>query len=151
MADKETDRVIYTSDERGCAYNWIRVLWCACCEDSHKITEKYVRIHKWEGCSTITDSMAMEAISDVSRSQSCGCFCASCLCGCCIHDFGNIRLYGRDETSTQGLLLKNVAYSKQVSTKLTRHLQTIHADFRQHGKNFGHKLQKARNETAVGK
>ena len=147
MADKETDRVIYTSDERGCCYNWLRILWCGCCEDSHKVTEKYVRINRWEGCSTVTDSMAMEAISDVTRTQSCCCFLSSCICGCCIHDFGNIKLYGGDETNRDGLLLHNVAYSKQVSTKLTRHLQQIHETFRKTAK-FGNTIAKARENNS---
>ena len=90
--DKEVDEVLYTSAERGCFYIWIRTLWCGCCEDSHKITKKYIRVHKWDGCSTLTDSMAMEAVSDVTRNQSCCCCMASCLCSCCIKDFGDIHL-----------------------------------------------------------
>lgn len=142
------DVILYESDERGCFYNCIRVLWCNCCEDSHKITEKYVRIHRWEGCTTVTDSMAMEAISDVSRTQSCGCFCSSCICGCCIYDMGDLKLYGKDETSAHGLKLKNVANSKATANKITKHLQHIHADFRQNAKNFGTKLQQQKAKLA---
>ena len=149
MTDKEVEKVLYTSKERGCFYNWIRILWCACCEDSHKITTKYVRIHKWEGCNTVTDSMAMEAISDVTREQPCCCFLASCCCRCCISDFGNIRLYGADETNEHGVFLKNVANSASVHKALTAHLQQLHKHFRQTGKNFGMKLQKVRQEDKI--
>eukprot|EP01083_Nonionella_stella_P217199 779925_1 len=139
--DTSDGELIYESKERGSFYNCIRCLWCACCEPSHRITTKYVRVHKWEGCSQITDSMAMEAINDISREQSCCCCLASCCCGCCINDFADLKLYGHDETVADGILhLKNVAHSDQVMVTITRHLQQIHKDFRKNGKLLGNKL-----------
>jgi len=140
--------LIYDSSERGGFYNCIRVLWCACCEPYHKITTKYARVHRWDGCAQITDSIAMEAISDVAREQTLCCCLCSCCCKCCISDFGDIILYGNDESIAGGnLLLKNVANSDQVMTRVTKHLQEIHKGFRQNGKNLGQKLNQIKHDT----
>eukprot|EP00483_Globobulimina_turgida_P004893 UN04902 len=144
--DTGDGELIYESAERGSFYNCIRCLWCACCEPHHKITTKYVKVHKWEGCSQITDSMAMEAINDISRQQSCCCCMASCCCGCCINDFADIELYGHDKTVENDiLLLENVAHSDQVMITITRHLQEIHKDFRKNGKLLGKELNKIKH------
>lgn len=139
--------LLYDSSERGGFYNCIRILWCACCEPYHKITTKYARVHRWDGCSQITDSIAMEALSDVSREQDLCCCCASCLCSCCINDFGTVILHGSDDTIDGGAVrLKNVANSDDVMTKVTKHLQDIHKDFRKNGKNLGQKLNQIKHD-----
>merc|ERR1712228_129734 len=145
--DTADGELIYESAERGSFYNCIRILWCACCEPYHKITTKYARIHRWDGCSQLTDSMAMEAVSDVQKEQSCCCCMASCLCGCCINDFGDIILFGADESVTDGSIrLKNVANSEEVMTTMTKHLQQLHKSFRQHGKNLGAKIEEIKHK-----
>eukprot|EP00485_Elphidium_margaritaceum_P007423 CAMPEP_0202689286 /NCGR_PEP_ID=MMETSP1385-20130828/4584_1 /ASSEMBLY_ACC=CAM_ASM_000861 /TAXON_ID=933848 /ORGANISM="Elphidium margaritaceum" /LENGTH=152 /DNA_ID=CAMNT_0049344401 /DNA_START=43 /DNA_END=501 /DNA_ORIENTATION=- len=145
--DTTDGRLIYDSEERGGFYNCIRCLWCACCEPYHRITTKYVKVTKWEGCTQTTDSMAMEAISDLTREQSCCCCLASCCCGCCIHDFGTLTLYGNDRSNANGeTVLVNVAHSEQVSDSLATHLQEIHKDFRQNGKNLATKLNEIKNQ-----
>eukprot|EP01083_Nonionella_stella_P094663 265665_1 len=144
--DTADGALIYESSERGCCYKYIRCLWCACTEPYHKITTKYVRVHKWDGCSQITDSMAMEAVMDVTREQSCCCCMASCCCGCCINDFGDLVLYGVDETEEDGQLkLVNVADSDSVMVTITKHLQEIHEDFRKHGKALGKKINQIKH------
>mmetsp|Transcript_59861 Transcript_59861/g.95166 ORF Transcript_59861/g.95166 Transcript_59861/m.95166 type:complete len:153 (-) Transcript_59861:300-758(-) len=143
--DTADGELIYESAERGGFYNCIRCLWCACTEPHHKITTKYVRVHRWDGCSQITDSMSMEAISDIAREQSCYCCCASCCCGCCIKDFADIILYGNDESTHDGkLVLINVAHSDQVMTTITRHLQETHKDFRKN-KNMAQKFNEIKH------
>ena len=145
--DTADGELIYDSSERGSCYKCIRILWCACCEPFHRVTTKYVRVHRWEGCNQITDSMAMEAVSDVSRNQSCCCCLASCCCRCCIHDFGDIILYGADATVNNGELeLVNVAHSGQVMTTMTAHLQELHKDFRKNGKALGQKLNQIKHQ-----
>ena len=145
--DTADGEVIYDSSERGGFYKCIRILWCACCEPYHKITTKYVRVHRWDGCSQITDSMAMEAISDVGKEQTCCCCMASCCCACCIHDFADIILYGNDETTDNGqLMLKNVAHADKVMDTMTRHLQELHKDFRKNGKALGQKLNQIKHQ-----
>ena len=141
--DTSDGDLIYSSKERGGCYNCIRWLWCGCCEDSHRITTKYVKVHRWDGCSQITDSMAMEAVQDTTKKQSCCCCMASCFCNCCIKDFGDVELYGNDESTVDGtLVLKNVAHCSQVHTTLTAHLQEIHKGFRQNGVNLGNMKNK---------
>merc|ERR1712087_323194 len=144
--DTEDGKLIYESAERGGFYNCIRVLWCACCEPYHKITTKYVRVHRWDGCSQITDSMAVEAISDISREQSFCCCCASCCCRCCVNDFADIVMYGTDATSDGQLVLKNVAHSEQVMDTMTAHLQETHKGFRLNGKNLGERIQDIKHQ-----
>eukprot|EP00483_Globobulimina_turgida_P000408 UN00408 len=91
--------------------------------------------------------MAFEAIGDVSRSQSCCCCMASCCCACCIKDFADIVVYGDDKTVNNGeLILTNVAYSDQVMTAVTKHLQEIHKDFRKNGKALGKRLNQIKHE-----
>ena len=145
--DTADGELIYESAERGLFYKWVRVLWCACCEPYHKITTKYVRIHRWDGCAQITDSMAMEAVSDVQKEQS-GCCCvASCCCGCVIHDFGDVILFGEDASVSDGQVrLQNVANSDQVMVTLTKNLQQLHKGFRQHGKNLGAKIEEIKHK-----
>lgn len=145
--DTADGELIYESSERGSCYYWMRILWCNCTEPYHKITTKYARIHRWDGCSQVTDSVAMEAISDVSREQDLCCCMASCCCGCCINDFADLILYANDETVASGQVkLKNVANSDQVMTEVTKHLQEIHKGFRQNGKNLGQKLNQIKHE-----
>lgn len=74
--------------------------------------------------------MAMEAISDVTRRQPCFCCLCSCLSACCLNDFANITLYGKDATSDM-LLLKNVARSTEVAKHLASHIQELQAKFRE--------------------
>jgi len=139
--------LIYDSSERGSFYKCIRILWCNCLEPYHKITTKYVRVHRWDGCNQITDSIAMEAVSDVQQEQDLCCCMASCCCACCVHDFGDLILFGNDDSVAGGQLrLKNVANADQVMTKVTKHLQEIHANFRQQGKNLGGKLNAIKHQ-----
>jgi len=146
FALEENEKLVYSSQERGGCYNCIRTLWCACCEPYHVITNKWVKEDHWVGCSTVTDSMSVEAISDVKRIQSPGCVVASCCCACCVYDMADVYVYGSD-TSTQhknGWRLIHVARSERVTDELTKILQAVNADFRQKGRNLGKKLQEVK-------
>ncbi|ETO06850.1 hypothetical protein RFI_30541 [Reticulomyxa filosa] len=145
------EKVVYTSAERGGAYNCLRTLWCGCCEPYHVITNKWVKEDYWKGCSTYTDSMSMESISDVKRLQSCWCVLGSCCCSCCVFDMADIVVYGSDAStkSKNGWRLKNVANSERVTDDLTKILQAINADFRQKGRNLGKKLQEVKDKADV--
>jgi len=145
MAD-DKEQIMYDSSERGDCYKCIRILWCGCCEPYQTITSKYVKVHRWQGCSQITDSMSMDAIFDIKRRQSFCCCLASCCCGCCIDDFANIHLFGRDEENQNGLELIHVARSKQVCEDVTKLLQTVHKDFRLQGRNLAQKLEQDKKE-----
>ena len=80
----------------------------------------------------------MNDISDVTRIQTCCCFICSYCCSCCINDFANITFYGRDGEidGSDKIIVNNVPNSKQLSNKITRHLQELHKDFRQCGTSF---------------
>ena len=150
-----TEQVLYTSAERGAAYNCLRMLWCGCCEPYHVITTMYAKEDKWEGCGTRTDSMAMDNISDVRRVQTCCFACLGCFpcCKCCFPDIGDIILYGTDESqqakhAAASWRLKHVANSKSVHTKITKHLQQLHETWRKQGRNLGQKLQEVKHNAA---
>eukprot|EP01084_Bolivina_argentea_P305117 527094_1 len=160
------EELIYDAASRGSCYHCIRVLWCGCTEPYAHITTKYVKEDRWEGCSKKSDSMAFENIQDVRRQQTCCCLMASFAPCCpCIHDMGDIVLYGSDasekhKTSMKDVgaktqqekaapppaewVLRRVSDSFNTFEKVTGHLQEIHADWRKLGRNLGRKIHQVR-------
>ena len=124
----EEEDVIYDASERGDVYHCIRLLWCGCCEPYPYISTQYIKQEKWKNCQKISDSIAMENVSDAVREQSICCGIASgCCCCCCIDDFGDIIIFGGDESSESNkLVLKNISNCTDVHDRLSKHLSKIH-------------------------
>eukprot|EP01083_Nonionella_stella_P059680 156162_1 len=94
------NNLLYDASSRGAWYHCFRILWCGCFEPYAHITSKYVKEDRWEGCAKRTDTMAWENIYDVQRQQSFCCIIASYApCCCCIHDMGDIVLFGSDAST----------------------------------------------------
>jgi len=148
------DDIIYDSSSRGCAYKFLRLLWCGCFEPYHHITAQYVETDYWKGCEQVTDTMAFENIFDVRREQSCCCVIANFLpCFyCCLDDIGDIVIYGTDESdrlasgenSRQNKLI-HVSQSFDTFEKITAHLQEIHQGWRKAGRKIGRNLEQIKD------
>jgi len=148
----DQDTVIYDSNNEvpGSFWRW-SVCWCGCCDPTYYITDATVQANICEGCGRTVDSLLFDNIWDVTREQSCCCYCWG---NCCswLDDVGDIVLYCRDgQSAGQGeYRLKNVFRSKEIFDKLAEIIQDKHAGFRLNQRNVGKGVQNQKKKVIEG-
>jgi len=100
--------------------SWYALSWmyCGCCEPTYLITDHVIKGFVWEGCYLVSDVMAWEQVTDISRHQTCCYACLSC-CGCA-KDMATITLTADDDSHPGGWQLVRIKNSLEVYKKMNR-------------------------------
>jgi len=133
-------KVIYNSLHFRSSY-WYAVSWmyCGCCEPTYLITDQVIKGYVWQGCYLVSDVMAWEQVTNISRNQSCYDACMHACMPCCCNDKATITVIGDDDTHPDGWELPKIKNSLEVYREMNRIL-TDH----------GGKVQKKKSDKKKG-